>query len=308
VSFSTKELAELKEGITQIFALESDWVSEYEQFMSADKTSNGDRTNPLAVMNSPFRDTAADISPSVTDALKVFTNWSTYLMSYPSLQSASALDLHALRVESKNYLLYHIHQTLDNKHLASQTSFSASTPFRHPSMGYAPWVHTIGGGHIAATFALMWVQACFGNKIRGPRRECFSSVQQKCMVWNLNSHSAKQLRMFNDYGSIARDVEERNLNSTNFPEFFGSGDDGWLHVNGAEEDAEFEVLQRKATLLKAAQYERRRTEEEWDGLERELVAEGLAGEKLARWLGLYFAGGDQFSDMYLFRDVTNSTK
>jgi hypothetical protein len=147
-----------------------------------------------------------------------------------------------------------------------------------------------------------------GNKIRGPGRDCFSSVKQKCMIWNANTHSAKQLRMFNDYGSITRDAEERNLNSTHFPDFFGSGDAEWLHVDGAEEDAEFGVLQRKAVLLEAAQYERDRTNEEMEGLYQELRAEGYMGKRLADWLGLYFAGGDQFSDMYLYRDVTNSTK
>jgi hypothetical protein len=306
VSFSSKELAELREGIQQIFALEGDWAAEFQKFVTTEKDSKKRTSNPLVVLNSPSN--SASISPLVADALDVFSRWATYQMNYPSLQSASALDMQALRFESKNYLLYHLHQTADNQRLASQTSFSPSIPFRNPSMGYAPWLHVIGGGHIAATIALVWVQACMGNKIRGPGRDCFSSVKQKCMIWNANTHSAKQLRMFNDYGSITRDAEERNLNSTHFPDFFGAGDAEWLHVDGAEEDAEFGVLQRKAVLLEAAQYERDRTNEEMEGLYQELRAEGYMGKRLADWLGLYFAGGDQFSDMYLYRDVTNSTK
>jgi hypothetical protein len=296
-AFSTQELAELRSGIVQIFALEGDWATAYQKFLKEGKRNT---PNPLSVMNRPINDSV--VSFLVTDALAVFFRWASYLMTYPSLQLASALDLHALRVESKNYLLYHIHQTADNQRLASQTPFNPSTPFRHPSMGYAPWLHTIGGGHIAATFALTWVQACVGHKVRGPGHDCFSSVKQKCMVWNANSHSAKQLRMFNDYGSVVRDVDERNLNSIQFPEFFG---EGWL---GAEDDGKFGVLRRKAVLLEAAKYERSRTDEEMEGLQKELRAEGKVGERLADWLGLYFAGGDQFSDMYLFKDITNSTK
>lgn len=165
----------------------------------------------------------------------------------------------------------------------------------------------LGGGHIAATFALTWVSACLGSKLRGPNRDCFSTVKQKCMVWNLNSHSAKQLRMFNDYGSITRDADEKNLNSMNFPEFFGAGDTAWLHAESDTSD-EFGITQRKAILRDVAEYERERTDDEMRGLEKELRKEGRVGEKIAEWLGLYFAGGDQFSDMYLFRDVTNSIK
>jgi hypothetical protein len=306
VSFSAKELAELSAGIQQIFALEGDWATEIQNLVTPGKDIKKRTSNPLVILNPPS--SSESFSPLVMGALDVFYRWGTFQMNYPSLQLASALDLHALRFESKNYLLYHLHQTADNQRLASQISFSPSIPFRSPSMGYAPWLHVIGGGHIAATIALVWVQACMGHKIRGPCRDCFSNVKQKCMIWNVNTHSAKQLRMFNDYGSITRDAEERNLNSTNFPEFFGAGDAEWLHVNGAEKDAEFGVLQRKAMLLEAAQYERVKTNEELEGLYQELRAEGRKGDRIAEWFGLYLAGGDQFSDMYLYRDVTNSTK
>jgi hypothetical protein len=114
--------------------------------------------------------------------------------------------------------------------------------------------------------------------------------------------------MFNDYGSITRDIEERNLNSTNFPEFFRAGDAEWLHVDGAEKDAEFGVLQRKAVLLEAAQYERVKTNEESEELYQELRTEEQKGDRIAEWFGLYLTGGNQFSDMYLYRDMTNSTK
>lgn len=36
-------------------------------------------------------------------------------------------------------------------------------------------------------------------------------------------HLGRMCRQYNDYGSLARDQEERNLNSLNFPEFCGLG-------------------------------------------------------------------------------------
>ncbi|ORY03144.1 hypothetical protein BCR34DRAFT_573697 [Clohesyomyces aquaticus] len=304
--FSLKELAELRQGIESMFAIEGDWAAKMQTSWTSNGGNNTQAFIPLTRISSTPDGTPC--SPSVTVALDVFSRWATYQMKYPSLQSASALDLHALHLESKNYLLYHLHQATDNQRLASQSGFNTSTPFRNPSMGYAPWLHTIGGGHIAATYALTWVSACLGNKVRGPGRDCFTGVKQKCMVWNANSHNAKELRMFNDYGSIPRDAEERNLNSTNFPEFFGSSDSQWLVPNPGGYDPEFSMLQRKAALLEAAQYERKRANMELSELFQEMRAEGHNGAKLADWFGLYFAGGNQFSDMYLFKDVTNSTR
>jgi hypothetical protein len=232
-------------------------------------------------------------------------------MSYPSIQHASSLDLLNLRNETKNYLLFHIHQLESNQHLKAQISVSPSIPFQAPTMGYSAWLHLIGGGHIGAPIGLVWFAACAGSKVRDKGSDCFSTVKQKLMAWNANSHAAKQLRMFNDYGSVTRDCEERNLNSTDFPEFFGSNDREWIMrvADGADElDHKFVMMQRQKMLLDAALYERKRTNDELDELYAELRKEGRKGSKLADWLGLYYAGGDQFSDMYLLRDVTNSTK
>ena len=99
--------------------------------------------------------------------------------------------------------------------------------------------------------------------------------------------------MYNDYGSITRDLEERNLNGVNFPEFF---------ADVLDQDS------AKATLLDAAKYERQCAVDSAEILLRDLRAEGVAGKKIAGCLRVYVAAGDQFSDMYVTRDVTKSSQ
>ena len=57
----------------------------------------------------------------------------------------------------------------------------------------------------------------------------------------MNVHIGAYNRMYNDYSSIIRDLEERNLNGVNFPEFL---------ADGLDQDS------ATATLLDAAKYER----------------------------------------------------
>ncbi|KAF2018552.1 hypothetical protein BU24DRAFT_418075 [Aaosphaeria arxii CBS 175.79] len=292
-NFTTTEFAELRAGIENIFALDHCPIS-------------------------PF---AGNATPSarVQAALEVLGKWANYHLTYPSLAAASAVDTLNLRVESKNYLLHHITQLSDNQRLAVQAQGTASGPFRTPSMGFAHWLHVVGSGHIGAPIGLVWLSACVGSKIRGANKDCFRTVKQKMMIWNANSHAGKQLRMFNDYGSIARDAAERNLNSVDFPEFFSDGTQTQTQPcgipiektsqgKGSNDVDSFEVTMRKQTLLDAAMYERMCTEREMDDLYLELAKDGLIGERLAKWVEVYYAGGDLFSDMYLVRDVTNSTK
>ena len=51
--------------------------------------------------------------------------------------------------------------------------------------------------------------------------DCFVGAIQKYLAQVLVRHLAAMCRMYNDYGSIARDRAEQNDNSVNFPEFHG---------------------------------------------------------------------------------------
>ena len=73
------------------------------------------------------------------------------------------------------------------------------------------------------------------------------------MAHKMNAHLGAVYRMYNDYGSIVRDREERNPNSVNFPEFFPVP----LADLPAIPDARYSDAIVKATLLDTTEYERR---------------------------------------------------
>ena len=293
--FSMEEFLAFRKGIEDVFSIDDSLQSSIEP----DWKKKLMHIHPI--------DSSSIQSDRVRAALSVFGAWAQYHMTYESVVSASAMDLLDLRTETRNYLLYHIHQLEDNHRLAKQPHSSSTLCFLTPRMGYAPWLHTVGGSHIGAGIGLTFFACVAGSRIRGEGKDCFGTVKQKLMAWNCNAHSAKQLRIYNDYGSVGRDAKEDNLNSVNFPEFFGDGDEA-RDCSGRDLDGDFRLMQTKQTLLEAAEYERRHTNEELDELYKELEAEGAEGKRVADWTGVYYAGGDQFSDMYLVRDVTNTTK
>jgi len=331
-SFTSKEYSLFRQGIEEMFALDDSSQPDIElhgalliegpsgasaEDIYTDNTHAAkprqrpnenvtDRTRETLLLIHPI-DFSSVHSDQVRAALSVIAAWARYLMTYESVVSSSAIDLLDLRMEIRNYILYHVHQLEDNQRLSKQHQYSLHPRFSTPRMGYASWLHTVGGGHIGAPISLVFFACITGSRVRGEGKDCFSSVQQKLMIWNCNTHAAKQLRMYNDYGSVARDAEEGNLSSVNFPEFFGDGDEARGRSVGGF-DATFRLMQTKQTLLELANYERRHTNQELDELCQELEAEGVEGKKVSDLLRIYFAGGDQFSDMYLVRDVTNATK
>lgn len=257
-------------------------------------------------------DTAVDSYSEVTPmnrlqaAISVLRAFATAIMKYPRVIDASASDKLELRSEMKNYILYHITQLEDNARLAQQEHQpGTNTKFATPRTSYQTWVHTIGAGHISGPFSFAFFMCSMGGSSRRGGADCFAHVKQKLMAYRTNAHYGTFCRMYNDYGSIARDREERNLNSVNFPEFFVDIPDNNSDLNWAEAKA-------KATLLNAAEFERRCAAESAEILFRDLEAESGASsggaKQVADCLRVYLKCGEQFSDMYLTRDVTNRVK
>ena len=244
-------------------------------------------------MNTPAgKDPATTVfSDRLRAAISVFQNWATAVMTYPRVKDASRSDLLELRSETKRYILYHLTQLQDNARFAKQ-DLSASTQFLTPRTSYQTWVHTVGAGHISGPFSFAFFVCSMGGSARHGA-DCFTHVRQKIIAHNMNAHIGTYCRMYNDYGSIMRDLEERNLNSVNFPEFF---------VDKLDPDS------AKATLLDVAEYERQCAADSAKVLIRDLRGQGSVGRKIADCLRVYIGASDGFSDMYVTRDVTNRVK
>lgn len=246
---------------------------------------------------------AISSSGRLFEAIAVFKAFATTVMKYPSIVHASQSDLLELRSETKNYLLYHVTQLEDNNRLAQQEQRPGSrVKFATPRTSYHTWVHTVGAGHVSGPWAFAFFMCCMGGYARGGA-DCFTTVKQKLAAYKMNAHIGAFCRMYNDYGSIARDREEHNLNSVNFPEFFADNIAGESTGYG-----DFELSSAKEKLLRAAEYERQCAINSAETLYRDLEAEGAAGRKVADCLKVYIGACEQFSDMYLTRDVTNRVK
>ncbi|KAL8794969.1 MAG: hypothetical protein Q9195_002551 [Heterodermia aff. obscurata] len=236
----------------------------------------------------------------VEAAFTVFQNLANYVYSYPHISSASRTDRLYLHTETKAYLLSHMTQLEDNRGLAQQEGSA------HPDLNlwmqflripYHTWVNTIGAGHISGPWAFAFFTCVIGGSVRHGA-DAFPTVKQKLMAYSMNAHIGTFCRMYNDYGSIARDYKEGNLNSVNFPEFLVDGHGG--EVNRLDN--------AKKILLDAAVHERVQARTEMEELCQTLQLEGDAGRQVSGCLRVYMSGCEQFSDMYLTKDVTNSVK
>ena len=332
-SFTTDEFSQFRTGIENMFAIKSclqlekppctspqtqnsshhaseDGLGWFEPPAADEKSTKRigqELTKEMLVHIDPLN-ASVSTKDRVGAALSVINTWARYHMSYESVISASTMDLLNLRVETKNYLMCHIHQLEDNQSLYQQNPSRLPQRFLTPRMGYAAWAQNIGGTHIGAPMGLCYFSCITGSRVRGEGQDCFRTVKQKLMAWNNNTHAGKSMRMYNDYGSILRDAKESNLSSVNFPEFFGDGDEARRATLMDSASAESRLIERKQMLFEAAEYERQRSNDELNALCQDLAADGIEGKRVADLFVVYCMGGDQFSDMYLARDLTNSTK
>lgn len=245
--------------------------------------------------------TTKEPSNRLREAVSIFQSFGAAVMEYPRVAGASQSDLLELRSETKNYLLHHITQLEDNVRFAQQPHHPGkTTEFTTPRISYHTWVHTVGAGHVSGPFSFAFFACSMGGSVRGEGSDCFQPIKQKLMAHAMNDRIGAFCRMYNDYGSIVRDRDERNLNSVNFPEFFLSGSAS--HGGQEWED------EAKATLLECAKYERQCALDGAEVLLSDLEAEGAAGKKVANCLRVYMGACEQFSDMYVIRDVTNRVR
>ena len=250
-------------------------------FLQGDNTNTQNGTNAT---NGAAPNLAHPESDRLEAAISVFRTFATRVMDWPHARNAASNDLLELRSELKNYLLYHIVQIEDNARFAAQPDHKPgkTVKFTTPRTPYHIWAHTIGAGHVSGPFSFAFALCCIGGGVR-KGKDCFTGVRQKLHAYRTNAHIGAYCRLYNDYGSVARDREERNLNSINFPEFFthDSNDDD----DGAEssEDATQEAT-AKAMLREAAEYERKCAVESAEPLLKELDAESEEGGLVANCL------------------------
>ena len=112
--------------------------------------------------------------------------------------------------------------------------------------------------------------------------------------------------MYNDYGSLRRDADERNLNSVNFPEFYNSIPLSSSTVEKSTPAQTGEEEKRaKAELLWIVDYERRGLETALDLLEEEL---GSLKRPIVDSLKMFINLTNLYGEIYALKDIGTRTK
>ncbi|EIN05772.1 hypothetical protein PUNSTDRAFT_46624 [Punctularia strigosozonata HHB-11173 SS5] len=212
-----------------------------------------------------------------------------FLFSYPRIQCASDADKAHLRKEIRIFLMAHATQCEDNIRLQSQ---ERTDLFCTPRSSYLRWVRSTAADHFSTQYTFAFMTCLLGhagNKGRTAKewRDYFPTAELKYIAQDCATHVSVICRQFNDYGSLSRDREERNLNGVFFPEFEGR--------IKAKSD-----LLLKSELRAISDYERRIMDLTYDELLR--VAQGAMGpeqgKRAHKLVRLFRNVGDLYNQIY----------
>ncbi|KAI8966716.1 hypothetical protein F5Y11DRAFT_361783 [Daldinia sp. FL1419] len=203
-----------------------------------------------------------------------------------------------LAYELEIFLNAHITQAIDNQKFAKQRKASTSTfhptfssqaqEYLNPGRTFYNWVRNTSADHTSCPFSFVFF-SCLVPKLSST---VFKTARLAYLAEDLCRHLASLCRMYNDYGSIARDREENNLNSVNFPEFH-------LPIKGVRDTNQ----DTKIELMGIAEYER-------EGLERIMVAleRELGDDSLMDALKVFIDVTDLYGQIYIQKDLTARNK
>ncbi|KAI0395381.1 Copalyl diphosphate synthase [Xylariaceae sp. FL0594] len=199
---------------------------------------------------------------TTNEAAGPLTKFVDYVLQHPSVERASSWSRKVLREELGVFLHAHVHQTADNMRFAQDarrqsSPSSTSVTYTSTSSSFLRWVRSTSADHTSCPYAFAFV-CCLLSSRDG--RDAFESAAEKYIAADVCRHLATMCRMYNDYGSIARDAAEENLNSINFPEFSSQ----------EEEEA------KRTALFELAEYERRCLDDSLARLEEQSKREALA--------------------------------
>ncbi|KAF5983386.1 gibberellin cluster-kaurensynthase [Fusarium bulbicola] len=230
----------------------------------------------------------------VEDTLTRFIN---SVLNHKDVLRSSSFDQDTLRQELKIFMHAHATQVGDNSRFSQQAS---SEVFSSPEQSYFQWVNSTGGSHVACAYSFAFSNCLMSaNLLQG--RDAFPSVTQKYLISSIMRHATNMCRMYNDFGSIARDDAERNVNSMHFPEF------------GVCKGTSQSLDDRKKRLSEVARYEQGCLDRALEALERQSrdnagdCAGSAEGRKL-KIVKLFCDVTDLYDQLYVIKDLSSSMK
>ncbi|KAF3010109.1 hypothetical protein E8E14_000032 [Neopestalotiopsis sp. 37M] len=247
--------------------------------------------------------TTWEVLPEKTDFIKhrevrePLKNFVAHVLTHPSVLTASIFDQQALKKELKIFLLAHVSQVEDNILFSQQQDKGYYTK---ASDSFFKWVRTTSADHTSCPYSFYFVSCLLSSSIaRGG--DCFPTVMAKYFAEDACRHLATMCRMYNDYGSVARDRREGNLNSVDFPEFRDSLSD------------QSSDTAKKTALLQTAEYERGCLTEALRRLSLEGDTEGgdktkSVHQRIMEILYMFCDVTDLYGQIYVVRDIASRMK
>ena len=241
---------------------------------------------------------------TLVDIERVLSRFIVYVLRHPKvLQSPDSAQCH-LRRELRTFLLAHVAQIEDNTRL-SQQDFNTAKPltFASPQTSYFAWVRSTSADHTSCPYAFAFFACLIAPE---PGKACFATLRQRYLAEDACKHLATMCRQYNDYGSVARDRAEKNVNSVNFPEFEASktkDSQGSSYPSDAVEDEnDKDENERKQQLMWLAEYERECLQRALDKLRVEVP------ETIMNAVDLFVRVTDLYGQIYVARDIASRMK
>ncbi|KAM3067355.1 hypothetical protein ACMFMG_005288 [Clarireedia jacksonii] len=221
---------------------------------------------------------------SIISTLRGFID---YVLGHPSIKAASRSSVLSLTNHLEQFLIAHLTHCADNVHFAQSYSSEAETkaPITFTtSRTYWDWVTTTSAVDTSCPYSWSWISCRIASTSQS---DPFPTALTKYLSTEFGQRLAVMCRMYNDFGSIARDNLEKNLNSVNFAEFENSGGEGT------------ELERRRNALMSMAEYER----------ESLLVVKThlrpLLDERVKNVVDVFFNVTDLYGQIYIAKDIAS---
>lgn len=269
---------------------------------SSDKLSQGalhvprpwadTHTDGLSVNHNSGNDALLDIKKTITRFVEHASNHACIISKSTTAQAH-------LKKSLSTFLLAHMTQIEDSHDFSLQQPHlpHRAATFLSANKTYHSWVRSTGADHTSCPYSFYFFTHLISD---GP---LFHTPKQKFLAQDVALHLATLCRMYNDYGSIERDADERNVNSVNFPDMETETEDKDTTKDrregkdGGSSGEETWFGQRKKELLVLTQYERQCLDLALTRLEKEVSSEVM------QRIMLFVDVTNLYGQIYLVRDI-----
>ncbi|PCG89958.1 Terpenoid cyclases/protein prenyltransferase alpha-alpha toroid [Penicillium occitanis (nom. inval.)] len=226
----------------------------------------------------------------LTRTKDILRRFISYVLNHPRVSRSCEVIRGRIRKELQVFLQSHVTQGEESAMFIKFQGPKSYVPvFKSANNTYYDWVRTTSANHTSCP----WSFEFFSSVMSPSESNCFAGAVARYLAQDLCRHLATMCRQYNDYGSIARDAADGNLNSVNFPEFDeGRKDD--IRSKSKKES-------KRETLFRIADYERECLD---------LVIKNLKAEVTSstwKMIQVFINVTDLFGQIYVVRDINSSS-